>query len=185
MKEQEYNPALLIKIKYRNDDMLKIRNVQMEDLSALVDIENRCFTKDEAATKEAFEKRIQLISDSFFVAEENGIIVGLVNGPVIETTFITDDLFSDIKENPASGGHQSILGLAVSPNYQKRGVGSALLAHLEKEARVNKRETITLTCKKNLIRFYENYGYLNYGVSGSEHGGVIWYNMSKKLQCTF
>ena len=133
--------------------MLKIRNVQMEDLSALVDIENRCFTKDEAATKEAFEKRIQLISDSFFVAEENGIIVGLVNGPVIETTFITDDLFSDIKENPVSGGHQSILGLAVSPNYQKRGSRICLIAHLEKEARVNKRETITLTCKKNLIRF--------------------------------
>ena len=162
--------------------MLKIRNVQMEDLPELVVIENLCFTKEEAATKEAFEKRIQLISDSFFVAEEDGVIIGLVNGPVIETAFITDDLFSDIKENPVYGGHQSILGLAVSPNYQKRGVASALLAHLEKEARMNKRETITLTCKKNLIRFYENYGYLNYGVSGSEHGGVIWYNMSKKLQ---
>ncbi len=152
--------------------MLKIRNVKMEDLPELVVIENLCFTKEEAATKEAFEKRIQLISDSFFVAEEDGLIAGLVNGPVIETAFITDDLFSDIKENPASGGHQSILGLAVSPNYQKRGVASALLAHLEKEARAKKRETITLTCKENLIYFYENYGYLNCGVSSSEHGGV-------------
>ncbi|MFC3884977.1 GNAT family N-acetyltransferase [Bacillus songklensis] len=108
--------------------------------------------------------------------------VGLVNGPVIETALITDDLFSDIKANPASGGHQSVLGLAVSPHFQKRGVASALLAHFEKEARENKRETITLTCKENLIRFYENYGYLNIGVSSSEHGGVIWYNMIKKLQ---
>ena len=157
--------------------ILKIRNVKMEDLPKLVVIENLCFTKEEAATKEAFEKRIQLISDSFFVAEEDGGIIGLVNGPVIETAFITDDLFSDIKENPASGGHQSILGIAVSPNYQKRGVGSALLAHLEKEARVNKRETITLTCKENLISFYENYGYLNCGVSNSsmvELFGTTW-----------
>ncbi|HWO95463.1 MAG TPA: GNAT family N-acetyltransferase, partial [Bacillus sp. (in: firmicutes)] len=82
----------------------------------------------------------------------------------------------------ASGGHQSVLGLAVSPHFQKRGVASALLAHLEKKARENKRETITLTCKENLIRYYEYHAYVNMGVSSSQHGGVIWYNMSKKLQ---
>ena len=162
-------------------EMLQIRNVKMEDLPELVIIEHRCFAKEEAATKEAFEKRIQLIPDSFFVAEEAGMIIGLVNGPVIKTAFITDDLFSDIQGNPASGGHQSILGLAVSPHFQKQGVASALLTHLEEEARMKKRETITLTCKENLIRFYENFGYLNSGVSSSEHGGVIWYNMNKKL----
>lgn len=161
--------------------MLKIRNVKIEDLPELVVIEHLCFTKEEAATKEAFEKRIQLIPDSFFVAEEDGVIIGLVNGPVIKTAFITDDLFSDIKENPATGGHQSILGLAVSPHFQKRGVAAALLTHLEEEARMKKRETITLTCKENVIRFYENFGYLKRGVSSSEHGGVIWYNMNKKL----
>ncbi|WP_078414754.1 GNAT family N-acetyltransferase [Priestia abyssalis] len=161
--------------------MLKIRNVKMSDLPELVAIEHRCFTKEEAATKEAFEKRIQIIPDSFFVAEEDGVIMGLVNGPVIETAFITDDLFSDIKENPASGGHQSVLGLAVSPYFQRQGVASALLSHLEKKARENNRETITLTCKENLIGFYENHGYLNNGVSSSAHGGVTWYNMSKTL----
>jgi ribosomal protein S18 acetylase RimI-like enzyme len=162
--------------------LLEIRNVKMEDLPELVLIENLCFTKEEAATKAAFEKRIQLIPDCFFVAVVDGVFAGLVNGPVIETPFITDDLFSDIKENPASGGHQSILGLAVSPKYRKRGVALELLSHLEKEASTKKRETITLTCKESLICFYENYGYINCGVSDSEHGGVIWYNMSKKLQ---
>ncbi|MFF2290140.1 GNAT family N-acetyltransferase [Peribacillus butanolivorans] len=161
--------------------MLKIRKVKMEDLPELVVIEHLCFSKEEAATKEAFEKRIQLIPDSFFVAEEDGVLTGLINGPVIDTAFITDDLFSEIHVNPTSGGHQTILGVAVSPHFQKQGVASALLAHLEKEARANKRETITLTCKENLIRFYENYGYLNSGISSSEHGRVIWYNMSKKL----
>lgn len=161
--------------------MLKIRNVEIGDLPELVVIEQLCFTKEEAATKEAFEKRIQYISDTFFVAEEKDVIVGLVNGPVIDHAYITDDLFSDIRENPMSGGHQSILGLAVSPYFQKRGVASALLAHIESEASEKKRETMTLTCKADLIRFYENHGYLNNGVSSSHHGGVIWYNMSKKL----
>ncbi|MFL6555897.1 MAG: GNAT family N-acetyltransferase [Bacillus sp. (in: firmicutes)] len=161
--------------------MMKIRNVKMEDLPELVVIEHSCFTKEEAATEEAFVQRIQLIPDSFFVAEEEGVIVGLVNGPVIETAYISDELFSNIKANPASGGHQSILGLAVSTAFQKQGVASALLSHLEMEARAKKRETITLTCNVDLIGFYENQGYLNKGVSNSKHGGVIWYNMSKGL----
>lgn len=160
---------------------MKIRNVMIGDLHELVAIENACFSKEEAATKEAFEKRIQLISDSFFVAVEDGVIIGLVNGPVIDAAFITDDLFDEIKENPPIGGHQSILGLAVSPDKQNQGVASGLLAHMEKVAKEKHRETITLTCKKELILFYENHGFINCGVSNSEHGGIIWYNLMKKL----
>ena len=162
--------------------MITVRNAKKEDLPELVVIEQLCFSPAEAATQAAFEQRIQFIPDSFLIAEENGRIIGLVNGPVINTAFITDDLFGNIKENPAFGGHQSILGLAVAPAFQKRGVASALLAHLEKEASKQQRETITLTCKENLIHFYESHGYLNNGVSSSEHGGAIWYNMSKKLK---
>lgn len=162
--------------------MVKIRNVEPRDLLEVLVIENQCFTKEEAATREAFEKRIERIPDSFFVAEKDSHIVGLVNGPVIEQPFITDDLFSEIKENPAAGGHQSILGLAVAPAFQHRGIASALLAHLEKSAKAKERETITLTCKERLISFYEGHGYTNQGESNSQHGGVKWYNMTKSLR---
>lgn len=162
--------------------MLKIRNASLEDLPQLLNIENLCFSKEDAATKPAFEKRLRFISDTFFVAEENGLIKGLINGPVIEEAFITDDLFSEIKENPATGGHQSILGLAVAPDYRNHGIASALLTHLEKEARANKRVTVTLTCKERLIPFYEKNGYQNAGISESQHGGSVWYNMIKRLR---
>ncbi|GAA3333734.1 GNAT family N-acetyltransferase [Ectobacillus funiculus] len=128
------------------------------------------------------KKRIQLTPDSFFVAEKkDGVIVGFVNGPVIETAFITDDLFGNVKENPASGGHQSVFRISSVPAFFKKNeVWHQRYLHILKNARENNRETITLTCKENLIRFYENYGYRNLGVSSSEHGRVIWYNMSKK-----
>jgi ribosomal protein S18 acetylase RimI-like enzyme len=161
--------------------MFTIRNAEMEDLDGIVAIENLCFLKEEAALKETFEKRIQHISDSFFVAEEDGVVIGIVNGPVIKEPLITDDLFSDLTANPVNGGHQSILGLAVSPQFQKRGVASALLSHIEKEAKKNNRETIILTCKQNLISFYEKHGYFNIGVSSSNHGGAVWFNLIKKL----
>lgn len=162
--------------------VLIIRNVRNEDLPSLITIENLCFSSEEAATKEAFKNRIQLISDSFFVALHGEEIVGLINGPVIKTTFISDDLFNNIKINPIVGGHQSILGLAVAPHFRKKGVASALLAYLENDAAKKKRKTITLTCKSNLIPFYENFGFKNHGISNSEHGGVIWYNMSKEIR---
>ncbi|MEH7109960.1 GNAT family N-acetyltransferase [Bacillus sp. JJ1764] len=162
--------------------MLNIRHVTMEDLPELIIIEQLCFPKEEAATEEALIERIQRIPDSFFVAEVDGVIVGLVNGPVIGTPFITDDLYHEIKPNPPSGGHQSILGIAVTPHFQTRGVAAALLEYFEKVAITCKRETITLTCKENLIAFYEKYGYVNRGVSSSEHGGVTWYNMIKTIE---
>ncbi|MEH7254235.1 GNAT family N-acetyltransferase [Neobacillus niacini] len=161
--------------------MLRIRNVTMNDLPDLVIIEQLCFPIEEAATETAFIRRIQEIPDSFFVAEEEGVMVGLVNGPVIKNKFITDDVFLTIKKNPEFGGHQTVLGVAVTPHFQTRGVATALLTHLENEATSKKRESITLTCKEELIPFYENLGYRNFGVSKSEHAGVTWYNMSKSL----
>lgn len=162
--------------------MLIIRNATMKDLPQLVIIEHLCFPIEEAATEEALIQRIRIIPDSFFVAEDSGVIVGLINGPVINTKYITDDLFKDSKVNPPTGGHQTVLGVAVTPHFQTRGVATALLTHLEKDARLKKRESITLTCKEDLIVFYENLGYQNRGVSKSEHAGVTWYNMSKELQ---
>ncbi|MGQ3377840.1 GNAT family N-acetyltransferase [Priestia endophytica] len=162
--------------------MLKIRNAALSDFPRLIEIEKLCFSKEEAATPEATKQRLQYIRDSFFVAEEDGIILGLVNGPVTGQKFITDDLFEGITANSSFGGHQTILGLAVHPDFQSRGISAKLLAHLEKEARKRTRETITLTCKEDLISFYEKHGYINMGVSDSAHGGAVWYNMSKRLK---
>jgi ribosomal protein S18 acetylase RimI-like enzyme len=161
--------------------MLNIRNVEADDLPTLVAIENLCFSKDEAATKEALKKRILFIKDTFYVAEERGEVLGFINGPVISEPFITDDLFTDSNENPKLGGHQSILGLAVSPNHQEKGIATLLLEFMEKKARAKERKTITLTCKEDLIPFYEKKGLSNQGKSSSQHGGVTWFNMTKNL----
>ena len=160
---------------------LIIREVTIEDLDRLIEIENLSFTKEEAATEVAFVNRFRMIPDSFFVAEDNGEIVGFVNGPVMERDYITDDLFSETKENPKTGGVQSILGLAVHPMHRKKGIATALLTHLETDAKSKNRKAVTLTCLERLIPFYEKHGYVNIGISQSEHGGEVWYNMTKIL----
>ncbi|MFJ8234883.1 GNAT family N-acetyltransferase [Ureibacillus sp. NPDC094379] len=158
-----------------------IRQVEIKDLPALLKIENAGFTPEEAATEAAFRERIENIPDTFFVAVEDGQVVGLINGPIVNVRYISDDLFETVPPNPRFGGHQTVLGVAVAPEQQGKGIASKLLKHLEDGARKAKRETVTLTCRAELISFYEKLGYKNEGKSQSEHGGIEWYNLVKEL----
>jgi ribosomal protein S18 acetylase RimI-like enzyme len=159
--------------------MVSLRSVQASDLEQLILIENEGFSIEEAATKEAFIERIQLIPDTFIVAEKEGEIIGYINGPIIDQPYITDDLFDKIKENPKRGGYQSILGLAVSERARNQGIAKILIEKMEELVEENERLGITLTCKQELVSFYEKCGFVNYGMSKSQHGGVTWYNMVK------
>ena len=159
--------------------MISLRKVQPSDLEQLILIENEGFSIEEAATKEAFIERIQLIPDTFIVAEKEDEILGYINGPIIDQPYITDDLFDKIKENPKRGGYQSILGLAVSERARNQGIAKILIEKMEELVEENERLGITLTCKQELVSFYEKCGFVNYGMSKSQHGGVTWYNMVK------
>lgn len=162
--------------------MISLRNVQAGDLEQLLAIEDEGFSKEEAATKEAMIERIYTIADTFIVAEKDGKILGYINGPIINQPYITDDLFKTIGENPKTGGYQSILGVAVSKNARKQGVARILIEKMEELAAENKRQGITLTCKEELISFYEKLGFVDHGLSESQHGGVSWYNLVKVIE---
>ncbi|WP_342489992.1 GNAT family N-acetyltransferase [Bacillus sp. FSL M8-0049] len=159
--------------------MVILRNVQLDDLDELLVIENEGFSTEEAATKEAIIERIRLINDTFIVAEKEGNIVGYINGPVINQPYITDDLFEEIKENTSKGGYQSILGLVVSKSARNQRIAKLLVEKMEELVKENRREGITLTCKKELIPFYEKLDFKNHGRSHSQHGGFTWYNLLK------
>ena len=159
--------------------MISLRNVQITDLDQLLFIEDEGFSIEEAATKEAFVERIQLIADTFIVAEKEGEILGYINGPIIYEPYITDDLFEEIKENPKRGGYQSILGLAVSKQARNQGIAKILIEKMEELIEENEREGITLTCKQELVSFYEKLGFVSHGMSESKHGGVSWFNLVK------
>ncbi|MDM5340981.1 GNAT family N-acetyltransferase [Fictibacillus enclensis] len=159
--------------------MISLRKVHPADLEQLLVIENEGFSREEAATKEALVERIQRIADTFIVAETDEKILGFINGPVINQPYITDGLFKEIIENPKRGGYQSVLGLAVSKQARNQGIAKLLIEKMEELMRENEREGITLTCKQELVSFYEKLGFVNHGISESKHGGVTWYNLIK------
>ena len=154
-----------------------------EDINELIFIENSGFTPEEAATEEAMLERIAVIPDSFIVArDDQRKIIGYVVGPVLNQRYITDDLFENTMPNPSTGGFQSILSLAVHPDYRGKGIAPQLLGELERNCVKSKRKGITLTCLDYLVPFYEANGYQNEGESDSVHAGLVWFNLVKEIR---
>lgn len=160
---------------------LTIRKVRPEDLDRLVEVESLCFPEAEAATRESFAYRIEAFPDSFYVAEKDGVIVGLINGCVTDKPLICDELYEPEGGHNPQGENQTIFGLATHPDYQRQGIAEQLMNHLIAEARNAGRKHMVLTCKDRLIHYYEKFGYVNKGVSSSVHGGATWYDMVMDL----
>ncbi len=156
--------------------MYDIRNVTCSDLEQVTALENACFPPAEAATREAFAYRIQTFPERFFVAEQNGEIVGLINGCASSQMTITDDLFEPQGHEP-EGKSQMIFGLAVHPGLQRQGIGAALMEHMIAFCKKTKMEQVILTCKAEKLHYYAKFGFQDMGVSASTHGGAVWYDM--------
>lgn len=160
---------------------IEIRGVRPEDLEELCRVENKCFPKEEAATREAFQYRINAFPGSFYVAEQEGRLVGLINGCVTNKQRICDELYEPDGGHEPEGENQTVFGLAVDPDCQRQGIAAQLMEHLIEKSREAGRRHMVLTCKERLIHYYEKFGYESKGVSSSTHGGAVWYDMVMDL----
>lgn len=156
---------------------MHVRQVRAEDLSAITSLEACCFPKAEAASKKVLKERIEAFSTSFFVMEAEGEIIGMINGCVTDQICISDNLYEDTNCHKKDGSYQSIFGLDIHPCYRHKGYAKDLMYAYIEHAKREYRKGMILTCKQTLIHFYEQFGFLNMGVSNSVHGGVVWYDM--------
>ncbi|GLC81214.1 GNAT family N-acetyltransferase [Lacrimispora brassicae] len=155
-----------------------IRRVRKEDLDRVAKVEALCFPPEEAAGRETFEQRINHFPESFFVAElSDGTIIGFINGCATDGNTICDEMFENPDFHDPDGDYQSVFGLDVIKEWRGRGVAAALMKRLIEESEKRGRKGMILTCKDRLIQYYEKFGYRNMGVSGSVHGGAVWYDM--------
>ncbi len=159
----------------------KIRTVTPADLDAVTDLEAACFPVEKAAGKQVFAYRISAFPERFFVAQADGRIIGMVNGCASDLPLIEDILFQPQGHEP-DGKNQMIFGLAVLPEYRRQGVGGALLNHMIGFAKQGGMDRVILTCREAKLRYYEKFGFSNRGISRSNHGGVIWYDMVLELK---
>ena len=157
--------------------MYLTRQATREDINRMAQIEAMCFPHAEAASLEAFQKRFAAFAECFFVLEVDGVVVGHINGCIHSAPELPDALYSDTSLHRPNGAYQTVFGLAVDPQYQKRGYASALTRYFIEVSRADGRKGMVLTCKEYLIDFYQRLGFTHKGVSASSHGGARWNDM--------
>jgi len=148
-----------------------VRKAKETDIDVTAGIEKCCFPVEEAAAKEQIAERIRYFGSHFYVIEYAGIAVGFIGG------MITDEMYQNVSLHNEDGKWQTVFSLAVTSGFRKKGFAVILLNELIKVSKEEGRQGVILTCKKHLIPYYEKFGFQNMGVSGSVHGGAVWYDM--------
>jgi len=160
---------------------ISIRNVKPLDIDAVEAIENQCFPVSEAADRESLQDRIAAFPENFLVADIDRALVGFINGCTTNSPVIYDEMFHGVEHHVASGQNLAIFGLDVIPEYRRQGIAAQLMKVFLENARNAGKKNVILTCKDHLIHYYEGFGFVNNGISESQHGGATWYDMTCTL----
>ena len=153
-----------------------IRQGNMNDLESIALIEALSYPVAEAASYESIRGRLEAFSACFWVYEDVDVLA-FING------FTSDeqDLFDEMYHNPSlynpEGEWLMIFSVATHPDHRHKGYASEVMRQVIKDTRKQGRKGIVLTCKEKLLPFYAQFGYVNEGISSSDHGGAVWYQM--------
>ena len=148
-----------------------------EDIGRIAKIESLCFPEAEAASLDSFKQRFAVFPECFFVLKVDGQIVGHINGCINDSPELPDELYADVSLHRPAGKYQTIFGLAVLPEYQRKGYATLLTKEFVKVSRERMHHGVVLTCKDYLIDFYIKSGFVLRGKSASVHGGSEWNDM--------
>lgn len=156
---------------------MKIRNATIEDLQAITAVEAICFPEEEAASESDFKNRLTVYPNYFWLLEENGKLIGFVNGMVTDESILSDDMYENANLHNENGQWQMIFGVNTIPEYRRQGCAERLLNKVIDDAKKQERKGLVLTCKEELLHYYQKFGFKNEGISQSKHGGAVWYDM--------
>lgn len=156
---------------------MEIRKATMEDLDAVTAVEAECFPASEAATAESFRERLSAFADHFWLLWDGDRLVSFVNGMVTDEADLTDEMYVNAAMHQPDGQWQMIFGVNTVPSYRRQGCAARVLQQVIADAQAEWRKGLVLTCKTHMLHYYERFGFVNEGLSDSDHGGAVWYQM--------
>lgn len=156
---------------------MQIRCAAPGDLGAVAAVEAACFPAAEAATPDALAARLAVYPSHFLLLWDGAELAGFINGMPTSEPDLRDAMYDDATLADEAGAWQMVFGLDVAPAYRGRGLSGMLLRALIDQARREGRRGVVLTCKAGLRGLYARFGFVDEGVSGSTHGGVVWHQM--------
>jgi len=118
-------------------DSINIRNIKIEDINKVVELENKIWPEGTRASRNKFESRYKIFPQGFFMASKNNQIIGAstseiinydINHPPISWEHVTDNGFIEKSHNPNGNALYVVSIGAIS----RSGAGSALLGTQKK-----------------------------------------------------
>ncbi len=157
---------------------MNIRHATKHDISAISEVEAKCFPPSEAASEKAFTQRVENYGNHFWLMYENDKLIAFVDGFVTDESDLTDEMFANAAMHNENGAWQMIFGVNTLPEYRNNGYASELLRRAVDEAREQGRKGVVLTCKDKLLPFYARLGFVDEGITDkSTHGNAVWHQM--------
>ena len=160
---------------------MMIRTATIDDLDDINNLEKICFPENEVASFESFKERLNHFPNHFWLLYEENVLVSLIDGLCTNIEDLSDEMFDNAEMHDENGDWQMILGVCTHPDYRNRGYSSILMNHVIDECRLQNRRGIVLTCKESLLSFYKKLGFVDEGLSDSDHGGVSWNQVRLKF----
>lgn len=99
-----------------------IRTATLADLPQITEIGAKCYSVEEALTKEEYRDRLMVYPHHFWILEKDEEILAFINGPVTNIDHITDEMFHNSALHQEDGAWQAILGVNTSPKHQKKRI---------------------------------------------------------------
>lgn len=154
-----------------------LRHATLDDLNNLATIEAASYPKAEGASYDSIHDRLVVFSDYFWLLEDNEAVLAFINGMAINQTDLTDDMYDDANLHNPAGDWFMIFSVVTNPDFRGKGYASQVMTRVIQDIKSQGKKGIVLTCKEHLLGFYGKFGFINEGISSSEHGGVAWYQM--------
>ena len=156
---------------------MELRKASMDDLTAVAHVEAVCFSAAEAAPEESFRWRLERFADCFWLLWDGDRLVSMVNGMASDEHDLRDEMFHDADLHQPDGDWLMIFGVATIPEFQRQGCAGQVLRQAIEDTRMLGRKGVVLTCKEFRVPYYATFGFVDEGVSQSEHGGAVWHQM--------
>ena len=161
----------------------EFRNIQPDEVSQAVKIEQICFPPNEACSEKSMTQRAMKASETFLVAvdKETGRIAGFLNGVATNENVFRDEFFTDITLHDPNGKNIMLLGLDVLPEYRHQGLAREIMTRYVERERAKGRKCLYLTCLENKVEMYQKFGFRDLGMANSTWGGEAWHEMDYQL----
>ncbi len=158
----------------------------MADLDSIAQVEAECFPAAEAASKAEFAQRLSYYADHFWLMFEGDRLVSFVDGFVTDLPDLTDEMYANARMHNEAGAWQMIFGVNTIPACRGKGYAGQLIKQMISVAHSQRRKGLVLTCKEVLVAYYEQFGFVDEGISEkSTHGNAVWHQMRLTFQTKF